>query len=76
MGLSDKKNKKKRVSLAGSGEVTPVMLPDLDEDEGKNKYYLNVSRIFGYLRFITIGVLVAFVLFMVTVFGDEVTVSN
>ncbi len=76
MGLSDKKNKKKRVSLAGSGEVTPVMLPDLDEDEGKNKYYLNVSRIFGYFRFITIGVLVAFVLFMVTVFGDEVTVSN
>lgn len=76
LGLSNRKNRKKRVSLAVDEQSTPVMIPDLDESEGKNKYYLRVSRTFGYLRYLTLALLVIYILFMVTAFGDDITVSN
>lgn len=55
--------------------VTVVELP-IEEAERKNEYYLSVAKRFGYLRLLTLFILVIYVLLMIMLCGEDITVSN
>lgn len=55
--------------------VTAVELPRAEENR-KNEYYLDVAKKFGYLRLLTVAVLIIYVLLMIMFCGEDITVSN
>lgn len=62
-------------SVVQRRQVTAIELPEAEERR-KNEYYLAVASRFGYLRLLTLAVLVIYVLLMIMFCGEDITVSN
>ncbi len=55
--------------------VTPIELPRAEIDR-KNEYYLAVAGRYSFLRFITLAVLVIYILVMIMLCGEDITIAN
>ncbi len=67
---------KSKNELVKHRSVTAVELPLAREEDRKNRYYLNVAARYGLLRYITLAVLVVYVFFIITLYGEDITVAN
>lgn len=65
--------REKELARRPMGEA--VELPVADTQR-KNEYYIAVARRFGFLRLMTLAVLVIYILLMIMIRGDDITVAN